>query len=50
MNSKELSIIEEKIEVTPDEILSENDVIKKLVSGKITANQARKLLGYKTIQ
>lgn len=49
MNSKELSTVDEIIEVTPDEILSENEVIKKLVSGKITPNQARKLLGYKPI-
>lgn len=49
MNSKELSTVDEIIEVTPDEILSENEVIKKLVRGEITSNQARKLLGYKPI-
>ena len=44
MNSKELSVVEEEIEV-----LTEEAIIKKLVSGEITPNQARKLLGYKPI-
>lgn len=49
MNSKELSIIEEKIEVTPDFVFTEEDTLKMIDQGMLSIAEARKILGTKSL-
>ena len=49
MNSKELSVIEEKIEFTPDFVFTEEDTLKMIDQGMLTIAEARKILGTKNL-
>ena len=49
MNSKELSVIEEKIEVTPDFVFTEKDTLKMIDQGMLSIAEARKILGTKSL-
>ena len=49
MNSKELSTVDEIIEVTPDFVYTEEDTLKMIDQGMLSIAEARKILGTKSL-
>ena len=49
MNSKELSTVDEIIEVTPDFVFTETDTLKMIDQGMLSIAEARKILGTKSL-
>ena len=49
MNSKELSVVDEIIEVTPGFVFTEKDTLKMIDQGMLSIAEARKILGTKSL-